>query len=138
MGSGDEIVDVTRSQVKPEESKKTSNETIRERVESKKTENLEEVDEKDDPWLAVKPEYKRKDSSSSDKEPESDYTIQVKVTTKETCLGRKLHSREGDSNYDWKMDVTCTQQGQIPSIVEGHDDIPNGVAKQRMSKSGFD
>merc|ERR1719400_1364013 len=66
-------------------------------------------EETNDPWLAVKPEYKRKDSTSSEKESEEQgYTIQVKVTTKETCLGRKLHENE-TNDQEWKMDVTCTQ-----------------------------
>ena len=79
-----------------------------------------QLPESEDPWLAVKPEYKRKDSSASDKDGETEcgYTIQVKVTTKETCLGRRLH--ENQSEQDWKMDVTCIQSGQIPNIVEGH------------------
>ena len=78
-----------------------------------------QLPESEDPWLAVKPEYKRKDSSASDKDGETEcgYTIQVKVTTKETCLGRRLHDNQ--SEQDWKMDVTCIQSGQIPNIVEG-------------------
>merc|ERR1719234_2164367 len=98
-------------------------------------------EEINDPWLAVKPEYKRKDSTSSEKESdareEGGYTIQVKVTTKETCLGRRLHENE-TSDQDWKMDVTCTQKGQIPNIVEGHEAPVIEKREKRRSKSGFD
>merc|ERR1719430_1853337 len=98
-------------------------------------------EEINDPWLAVKPEYKRKDSTSSEKESdareEQGYTIQVKVTTKETCLGRKLHENE-TNDQDWKMDVTCTQKGQIPNIVEGHEEPVVEKKEKRRSKSGFD
>merc|ERR1719234_2744124 len=98
-------------------------------------------EEINDPWLAVKPEYKRKDSTSSEKESdardEGGYTIQVKVTTKETCLGRRLHENE-TSDQDWKMDVTCTQKGQIPNIVEGHEAPVIEQREKRRSKSGFD
>merc|ERR1719209_2514256 len=97
-------------------------------------------EEINDPWLAVKPEYKRKDSTSSEKESDSrdeGYTIQVKVTTKETCLGRRLHENEA-SDQDWKMDVTCTQKGQIPNIVEGHEEPVIEKKEKRRSKSGFD
>merc|ERR1719394_1098249 len=100
-------------------------------------------EETNDPWLAVKPEYKRKDSTSSEKESEAredqeqGYTIQVKVTTKETCLGRKLHEKE-TNDQDWKMDVTCTQKGQIPNIVEGHEEPVVEKKEKRRSKSGFD
>merc|ERR550532_2122133 len=97
-------------------------------------------EEINDPWLAVKPEYKRKDSTSSEKESDArdeGYTIQVKVTTKETCLGRRLHENE-TSDQDWKMDVTCTQKGQIPNIVEGHEEPVIEKKEKRRSKSGFD
>merc|ERR1719295_853473 len=97
-------------------------------------------EEINDPWLAVKPEYKRKDSTSSEKESDSreeGYTIQVKVTTKETCLGRRLHENE-TTDQEWKMDVTCTQKGQIPNIVEGHEEPVIEKREKRRSKSGFD
>merc|ERR1719430_2418432 len=98
-------------------------------------------EEINDPWLAVKPEYKRKDSTSSEKESdareEGGYPIQVKVTTKETCLGRRLHENEA-TDQDWKMDVTCTQKGQIPNIVEGHEEPVIEKREKRRSKSGFD
>merc|ERR1712106_800994 len=75
----------------------------------------------DDPWLAVKQEYTRKDSSTkkeTDTTDSVDYTIEVKVTTKETCLGRRLHDQD---TTEWKMDVQCTQKNTMPDIIEGHD-----------------
>merc|ERR1712106_856169 len=75
----------------------------------------------DDPWLAVKQEYTRKDSSTkkeTDATDSVDYTIEVKVTTKETCLGRRLHDQD---TTEWKMDVQCTQKNTMPDIIEGHD-----------------
>jgi hypothetical protein len=75
----------------------------------------------DDPWLAVKEEYTRKESSTNNKTESTEnagYTIEVKVSTKETCLGRRLHERE---ETEWKMDVQCTQKNTMPDIIEGHD-----------------
>merc|ERR1712106_225731 len=75
----------------------------------------------DDPWLAVKQEYTRKDSSTkkeTDTTDSVDYTIEVKVTTKETCLGRRLHDQD---TTEWKMDVQCTQKNTMPDIIEAHD-----------------
>eukprot|EP00092_Neocalanus_flemingeri_P009172 GFUD01009873.1.p1 GENE.GFUD01009873.1~~GFUD01009873.1.p1 ORF type:complete len:2234 (-),score=822.51 GFUD01009873.1:392-6148(-) len=86
------------------------------------TENVNvNYDDSDDPWLAVKKEYTRKDSSQSVPNKDADdtgYTIEVKVTTKETCLGRRLHEQQ---EADWKMDVSCTQKNTIPDIIEGHE-----------------
>jgi len=78
--------------------------------------------EDDDPWLAVKEEYTRKDSTKTkqtDNMEDKDYTIEVKVVTKETCLGRRLHEQE---EKEWKMDVKCMQKNTIPDIIEGHAD----------------
>merc|ERR1719483_1064697 len=75
----------------------------------------------DDPWLAVKQEYTRKDCSTKKETDTTDdvgYTIEVKVTTKETCLGRRLHDQD---KTEWKMDVQCTQKNTMPDIIEGHD-----------------
>merc|ERR1712241_928397 len=44
------------------------------------------------------------------------YTLDVKVSTKETCLGRRLHK---DEATEWKMDIQCVQKDVIPDIVEG-------------------
>merc|ERR1712013_111536 len=76
----------------------------------------------DDPWLAVKEEYTRKDSTKTketDTMQDKEYTIEVKVITKETCLGRRLHEQE---EKEWKMDVKCMQKNTIPDIIEGHAD----------------
>merc|ERR1719483_70412 len=75
----------------------------------------------DDPWLAVKTEYAWKESSSNNnikQEDNSGYTIEVKVSTKETCLGRRLHEQQ---EADWKMDVQCIQKHTMPDIIEGHE-----------------
>merc|ERR1712013_550085 len=75
-----------------------------------------------DPWLAVKEEYTRKDSTKTketDTMQDKEYTIEVKVITKETCLGRRLHEQE---EKEWKMDVKCMQKNTIPDIIEGHAD----------------
>jgi hypothetical protein len=43
------------------------------------------------------------------------YTLDVKVVTKETCLGRRLHQNK---ETEWKMDVQFVQKDTIPDIVE--------------------
>jgi hypothetical protein len=71
------------------------------------TDNFQE----EDPWLAVKEEYARKGSPTQKdtKEIENeDFTIEVKVSTKETCLRRKLHQQ--NNKTEWKMDIECTQK----------------------------
>eukprot|EP00090_Calanus_glacialis_P016241 TRINITY_DN25465_c0_g1_i1.p1 TRINITY_DN25465_c0_g1~~TRINITY_DN25465_c0_g1_i1.p1 ORF type:complete len:1826 (-),score=521.33 TRINITY_DN25465_c0_g1_i1:410-5347(-) len=94
----------------------------------------------DDPWLAVKKEYTRKESSTNKKTEgteDAGYTIEVKVSTKETCLGRRLHERE---ETEWKMDVQCTQKNTMPDIIEGHDGnnfsiSPNAKDSKTTSKT---
>merc|ERR1712032_865337 len=93
MGSmdSDEEEDATLPKISlPEEQAKPSQKDLTKDAEP----DNEEIN---DPWLAVKPEYKRKDSTSSEKESdareEGGYTIQVKVTTKETA--RERDSRPG-------------------------------------------
>merc|ERR1712227_413902 len=48
-------------------------------------------------------------------ESSTEYKIGIKVTSKETCLGRRLREQEETS---WKMDVQCVQSHQVPNISE--------------------
>ncbi|XP_023348442.1 uncharacterized protein LOC111717154 isoform X2 [Eurytemora carolleeae] len=66
----------------------------------------------DDPWLAVKEEYVRPEI---DVDAKTGYLIDVKISTKETCLGRKLHASEAQ---EWKMDVQCVQHDSCPDIID--------------------
>jgi len=78
----------------------------------KQGEDVFEGSENTDPWLALKDEYIRSDSETQEAEG---YTIDVKVSTKETCIGRKLHSPEAT---EWKMDIQCVQQDSCPDIID--------------------
>jgi len=66
----------------------------------------------DDPWLAVKEEYVRPEI---DVDAKTGYLIDVKISSKETCLGRKLHASEAQ---EWKMDVQCVQHDSCPDIID--------------------
>ena len=88
-------------------------------IDSSKTSNqcvintdTNELVNSDDPWLAVKEEYVRPEI---DVDAKTGYLIDVKISTKETCLGRKLHASEAQ---EWKMDVQCVQHDSCPDIIE--------------------
>merc|ERR1711915_92061 len=53
--------------------------------------------------------------SDNDLASSEGYMIDVKVTTKETCIGRKLHSQDFQ---EWKMDVQVVQHDSCPDIIE--------------------
>ena len=55
------------------------------------------------------------------------YMIDVKVTTKETILGHKLHQQDSP---EWKMDVQCVQHDSCPDIIETSTDAVNTNQKQ--------
>ena len=80
--------------------------------EEKQGKDEEEGSKNTDPWLALKDEYIRLDAETQEAEG---YTIDVKVSTKETCIGRKLHSPEAT---EWKMDIQCVQQDSCPDIID--------------------
>ena len=63
-------------------------------------------------------ETEDKTNVTEEKKTEQHYTLDVKVTTKETCLGRRLHQ---NNTADWKMDVQCVQKDTIPDIVERNE-----------------
>ena len=90
------------------------------------------TDELGDPWEAVKEEYVRKDSKSILEEEQTSYTLDVKVVTRETCLGRKLHEKNDES--DWRMDVQCVQRDVIPDIIEGQNRVQD-VSERTEFKS---
>ena len=55
------------------------------------------------------------------------YMIDVKVTTKETILGHKLHQQDSP---EWKMDVQCVQHDSCPDIIETSTNVVNTNQKQ--------
>ena len=88
----------------------------------------------DDPWLAVKEEYVRPEI---DVDAKTGYLIDVKVSTKETCLGRKLHASEAQ---EWKMDVQCVQHDSCPDIIDrsvGCHETENSSGSSRLNEKSL-
>ena len=80
-------------------------------IESQDIDNIQEVEkEHREKQEIVQSQIVRKS------ELNENYTLDVKVSTKETCLGRRLHK---DEATEWKMDIQCVQKDVIPDIVEG-------------------
>ena len=69
---------------------------------------------------------------TSSKKLEEHYLIDVKVTTKETILGHRLHQGE---EPEWKMDVQCVQNDSCPNIIETTSVNVNANQKQQ-NRSG--
>ena len=55
----------------------------------------------------------------------------MKVVTKETCLGRRLHQE--NEERDWKMDVQCVQRDIIPDIIEGQNLKTQDITERKSS-----
>merc|ERR1719232_2268825 len=91
------------------------------------SENVEETS-----WAFVQTKNEQKENTEimtskevTKSETEQNYILDVKVVTKETCLGRKLHDKNNET--EWKMDIQCVQKDTIPDIMEGKQET--GVSK---------
>merc|ERR1719232_840514 len=89
------------------------------------SENVEETS-----WAFVQTKNEQKKNTEiltskevTKSETEQNYILDVKVVTKETCLGRKLHDKNNET--EWKMDIQCVQKDTIPNIMEGKQETGN-------------